>query len=436
MRLLYSLGILALVAVCAACTTTQGGVTPSRPAVQILVPAFGATFLEGQPVGIQSVSTDPTGITRVELSIDGQPVKTDQAVTQGQTQFNVVQVWTAQGVGAHAVLVRAFNTANVSAEASIPIAVSAAIADLPTATQAPIVIVVTATPPQPTDAPIVFVPPFPATQTALPPTLPPPTPIPPTPIPPTLPPLVFLPPFDGGMNVVVDWDGEQMQLEATANDTLVGGDDGDGIAYIEFFIQDLQGNVIATKRENNKPYCFFGESDGQCTFGRQGEPNFRWSPDKPIQSGWYFIRAVAHTRDNRIQVAERPLYVNLGDAPPESLFVNLTEPSNFNLEKELTIRAETDGPSSNSGIDHVDFFVVTYDSKIVHKRTEQSADYCGFGGGENNQPCNTYNFKQNGLKWLNGDPVFPTQYIVRAIAYARDGAIAANTVFFQIDRVQ
>lgn len=238
------------------------------------------------------------------------------------------------------------------------------------------------------------------------------------------------------MNVSVDWDGEQMQLEATANDTLVGNDDGDGIAYIEFFIQDLHGNVIATKRENNKPYCFFGETDGQCTFGRRGEPNFQWGPGIPIQSGWYFIRAVAHTPDNHIQVAERALYVNLGDAPPESLFVNLTEPSNFNIDRELTIRAEAEGDSANSGIDHVDFFVVTYDGKIVHQRTEQSADYCGFGGGENNQPCNTYNFKQNGLKWLNGDPVNPTQYIVRAIAYARDGAIAANTVFFQIDRVE
>ena len=60
----------------------------------------------------------------------------------------------------------------------------------------------------------------------------------------------------------------------------------------------------------------------------------------------------------------------------------------------------------------------------------------GFGGGENDQPCNILNFKQSNLKWPNGDPINPTQYIVRAIAYARDGAIAATTFFFQIDSLE
>ena len=137
---------------------------------------------------------------------------------------------------------------------------------------------------------------------------------------------------------------------------------------------------------------------------------FNGAPNRPIQTGWYFIRAVGHTPDNRIQVAERPLYVNLGSAPPQTLFVSLSEPSNFNLEDELPIAAAADGASSGSGIERIDFFVVAYDGKIVHKRTEQFADYCGFGGGENNQPCNIYNFKQNGGKWPNGDPVAPTQY--------------------------
>ena len=103
MKRIYLLGGLVLAAFLAACTTT-GGVPPTAPTIQILVPAFGATFVEGEDVGVQSVSDDPGGVARVELYIDGQLVKTDPVPLQGQTQFNVVQVWQAQGVGAHTVL--------------------------------------------------------------------------------------------------------------------------------------------------------------------------------------------------------------------------------------------------------------------------------------------------------------------------------------------
>lgn len=434
MRKIYLLGAFFVAAIVAACTTT-GGAPPTAPTVQIIAPPFGATFVEGQEVGIQSVSTDPSGVTRVELYIDGQLVKTDPVPSQGQTQFNVVQVWQAQGVGAHTVLVRAFNTANAPGEASIPIAVSALVPVVPTATVAaptetviPVGVTFTLIPA--TDTPTV------QANTPAPTTPPPPTPIPPTPVPPTIPPLVFLPPFDGGMDVFLSWNNNELQLGAFANDTVVGGDNGDGIAYIDFFIQDLAGNVIATKRENNRPYCFFGEAGDDCTPSKPGDANFQWGPNKPIQTGWYLIRAVGHTPDNRIQVAERPLYVNLGSAPAQTLFATLSEPFDFNIEDALPIAASANGPSAGSGIERIDFVIADYNGRIVHKRTEQFADYCGFGGGENNQPCNIYNFKQNGGKWPNGDPIALTQYIVRAIAYARDGAIGATTFFFQIDRVQ
>ncbi len=444
--LAFALGMALLIL--GACTAPAGGSVPSKPTALILAPASGSTFIEGETVSVQSVSADPAGITRVELQIDGQTVTESRPPNpQGEVQFTVIQTWQAAGVGPHILLVRAFNAAGVSGEQSIPIAVNASTAvqptDAPSAPTATLELVPTTTPviapntlttaPEaPTVAPVppTEVPPT-ATLTPL-----PPTPPPPTPIPPTVPPIVFLPPFDGGMSVFVDWNGAEMQIEAQANDTVVGNDDGDGIAYIEFFIQDLQGNVIGTKRENTKPYCFFGEADGQCILGKPGDQNFRWSANRPITDGWYFIRAVAHTPDNRIQVAEQSLLVEFSGDGFQDLFVFVVDPFNFNIEQELTVEAEVNGDAVNSGIQRIDFTIVDYNGKVVHTRTEQSARWCGFSGGENGFPCNTYNFARNGGKWSNGTPVYPTQYIIRAVAYANDGSVAAGTFFFQIDRVQ
>jgi hypothetical protein len=452
LRVQYLSGLLTLalaLVLLIACTTPGGGNPPSKPTVLILVPTSGESFTEGQSVSVQSVAADPFGVTRVELLIDGQFVEESRPPNpQGEVQFSVIQNWQAAGVGPHILLVRAFNAAGVSGETSIPIAVNSTTAPQPSPVASQTSALPTVTPiVNPTTVPTIAnatATTVPVSPTAVPPTVPPtaipptipPTPPPPTPIPPTVPPLVFLPPFDGGMSVFVDWNGEEMQIEAQANDTLVGNDSGDGIAYIEFFIQDLQGSVIATKRENTEPYCFFGEAQGQCLLAGPGDPNFRWSANREITEGWYFIRAVAHTPDNRIQVAEQPLLVEFSGDGIQDLFAFVVDPFNFNIERELTVEAQVEGDAVSSGIQRVDFIIVDYDGKVVHTRTEQSARWCGFSGGEGNFPCNRYVFAQNGGRWSNGTPVYPTQYIIRAIAYANNGAVAAGTFFFQIDRVQ
>src|SRR4029079_19729842 len=105
------------------------------------------------------------------------------------------------------------------------------------------------------------------------------------------------------------------------------------------------------------------------------------------KAGWYFIRAVAHTPDNRIQVAERPLRITLPADTFENLFMNIVEPSTDRPEKELVCQADVSGAAAEEGIDRVDMFVVTYDGKIVHMRTERTPNYCAFSGGDNNTPC-------------------------------------------------
>lgn len=441
----FRLCLVGLVAFALLSACSSSAPTASKPTVQIVAPAFGAEFNQGDTVRVESTAADPNGVTRIELYVDGQLANTKLAASaQGETQFNGVQEWVAANLGAHTMLVRAFNTANATGEASITVAVNPRIAGQPTASPTEPGVILTATPldVSPTPAPVTV----PANDTPVPPTDAPPTDaptaVPPTAVPPTatrratLPPVVFQPPFDGGMSVSVDWSENGLEIEAQANDTKVGQENGDGIAYMEFFIQQLNGAVIASKRENTKPYCFFSEEDGECVGPRQSAADFKWSDGRPIKAGWYFVRAVAHTPDNRIQVAEQPLHITFPPNDFQNLFVNIIEPGTDRPEKELVFQAEVNGTGAESGIDHVDMFVVTYDGKIVHSRTESNPNYCGFGGGDNNTPCPSYNFAEHGLKWTNSAPVNPTQYVLRAVAYTRDGQIVATTFIIQIDKVK
>ena len=64
---------------------------PSPPTVQIIAPSYGASFAAGETVGVQAVSTDAQGVTRIELYVDGKLANTQLAPSpQGEKQFNSI----------------------------------------------------------------------------------------------------------------------------------------------------------------------------------------------------------------------------------------------------------------------------------------------------------------------------------------------------------
>ena len=98
----------------------------ARPNVVIQSPVSGATFKEGDEVPIQSTSSDPAGIVRVELLVDGQVVSSDAPpIPQGQVSFSLVQKWKATG-GSHTLSVRAYNASGTGSDpASVSVEVAA-----------------------------------------------------------------------------------------------------------------------------------------------------------------------------------------------------------------------------------------------------------------------------------------------------------------------
>jgi len=104
-----------------------------KPTVIIAAPPSGSQFRENESVAVQSTSTDSAGITRVELLVDGQVVRTDPSPSP-QVSFTVIQTWTATP-GTHVLSVRAYNTAGaVSDPAAVSISVAQVAVPVPPAT--------------------------------------------------------------------------------------------------------------------------------------------------------------------------------------------------------------------------------------------------------------------------------------------------------------
>lgn len=96
------------------------GAPASKPTVIIASPPSGSVYALGEEVVVQSTSTDPAGVVRVALLVDGIVVREDPSpVAQGQAQFSLIQSWVAEGLGQHTLTVRATNTQGASSEGGI-----------------------------------------------------------------------------------------------------------------------------------------------------------------------------------------------------------------------------------------------------------------------------------------------------------------------------
>lgn len=81
----------------------------SGPHVQIDSPRNGATFNQGDQVTVQSTAVDNAAITKVELYVDSQLIRTDANPDPGQTSWIVQQPWAADQDGHHVLTTVAYD---------------------------------------------------------------------------------------------------------------------------------------------------------------------------------------------------------------------------------------------------------------------------------------------------------------------------------------
>lgn len=92
---------------------------PDKPVVVIQSPPSGSQFHQDEEIAVQSTSTDPKGVVRVELQVDGVTVDVDASPTaSGQASFTLLQSWKAVNIGTHTLLVRAYNRAGIASDPS------------------------------------------------------------------------------------------------------------------------------------------------------------------------------------------------------------------------------------------------------------------------------------------------------------------------------
>ena len=123
---------------CDVSTVTSLGLGPSKPQITVQSPLAGAQYREGDNVIVQSTASDRSGIMRVDLSVDGNVVRSDAPpIAQGQTSFAVIQVWRAT-TGSHTLSVRAYNAAGTASDSALVAITVAALAIItPTSTAVP-----------------------------------------------------------------------------------------------------------------------------------------------------------------------------------------------------------------------------------------------------------------------------------------------------------
>ncbi len=109
-------GMLTLCLFAAACSVLTP-VASSRPQVVINAPTAGTPIYLGQDVTIQVTATDPAGIARVEITVDGSVIRSQPSPSPVST-LTLTHTWKATA-GSHGIGARAFNVANQALEPAL-----------------------------------------------------------------------------------------------------------------------------------------------------------------------------------------------------------------------------------------------------------------------------------------------------------------------------
>lgn len=218
-----------------------------------------------------------------------------------------------------------------------------------------------------------------------------------------------------------------------------GNDDGDGIDYVEFFIEENFGDFreVHYRRENTAGYCSFGGGEPLCNELRL-RSGARWpETDIPIFNGDYTATIVAHPRDSSdtpswsvgFTIASPNLESDDGNGygQPEALVASIAQTgpdTQSNTVRDALVfqviaydpgRGDDDG----DGIDNVRHEIFGPDGDRVYERQESNAHYCAFSGGE--PDCDVFRFTVGESYWEGtNNRVEAGPHLLRATVRADD----------------
>jgi hypothetical protein len=237
----------------------------------------------------------------------------------------------------------------------------------------------------------------------------------------------------------------RIALRVEVFDTRVGLTDGAGIESVTFRLVDNAGggDVVYEKTETGAAYCLFGGDEPLCSTLMFAQTGNRWPNGNPIYDGDYVaqIDILAANGDStqwrwafRIAGAQpRPavtqeLVANIVQIGPQSTDSVVTTALVFQVEAYDPSVGNRDG----DGIHNVDLWIEGPQGETVYRRTENTAAYCAFSGGEPN--CNVFDLQRNHY-WPNRGPLIQNgPHTLRATIHARDGREATVETTIEIQQ--
>jgi hypothetical protein len=106
----FQIFILSLIGIMVLTACNFGNSTPAtKPTVQLNLTPGNSDLVVGQVISIQAIAVDQSGVTRVDLQVDGQLLAT-VPVAPAQDTFIASQTWTPEVPGSHAIQAQAFNS--------------------------------------------------------------------------------------------------------------------------------------------------------------------------------------------------------------------------------------------------------------------------------------------------------------------------------------
>ncbi|NJN95224.1 MAG: SH3 domain-containing protein [Anaerolineales bacterium] len=233
---------------------------------------------------------------------------------------------------------------------------------------------------------------------------------------------------------------DRLVFRVVAFDKEVGQSDGAGIDNVHFEIRNDAG-IVHERTERTPGYCVFGGGEPICEVWVFDQHNYRWPAphnDKVIENGSYSVKIIFNPKES--EPANWRFNFRIEGSPAKN------QPSNLSAQIVQTapnsdadvvydalifqVFASADGVNDGEGIDRVDMRIIGPNGE-VYQRTEQSAAYCAFSGGE--PDCNAWNFAANNYQWPNGDPIeFGSEYLLQAIVHAEDGSSTTVEMDIQI----
>lgn len=207
--------------------------------------------------------------------------------------------------------------------------------------------------------------------------------------------------------------------------------DGDGIASVDFIFTELKPNgdevEVYSHTEQNAPFCAFG-GDAECPVWVFAQHDNKWPSGTPIETDDYNLRAVVHAQNGQSWKADTGFHIELpqpGSEPATTILATVIRPGPDSppATKDFVFQVDAFdtrvGAQDGAGIDHVDMTVKDPSGAVVSQRTERTAGYCAFGGGE--PDCDIWKFAEHDNKWPNGQPVVAGEYTLTAVVQAKSG---------------